>query len=164
MKSSQLNFDLQLPGSYLVCSYLITTVITPNFNLRTLAASKCARCYTFEIIQKLPKTCMLKINFWKSHLPLSWKFWPHSCITTLGSGLHGGREPKIDGSDTTTGQFSGRLLWGSSASAEFAISSPPLSTDENQIQPDLTIWKCAQISLFKTVYWIGKQRCILKVL
>ena len=106
----------------------------------------------------------VKDRIFEAWLTLSWKFLPHSCIATLGSGLHGGREPKIDGSDTTTGQFSGRLLWGSSASAEFAISSPPLSTDENQIQSDLTIWKCTQISLFKTVYWAGKQSYIFQVL
>ena len=38
MKSSQSNFNLRSPGSYLVCSYLITTV---NLVMISLVASKC---------------------------------------------------------------------------------------------------------------------------
>ena len=43
MKSSQSNFGLRSPGSYLVRSYLITTVQIPDMTLRVFVSKK--SCY-----------------------------------------------------------------------------------------------------------------------
>ena len=47
-------------------------------------------------------------------------------------------------------------------SAEFPISYSSLSTDENQIQPDLTVWKCPQVLLPPTSNRKGKFKAYTK--